>query len=117
MSPDLGRFAVFGVDDMDKVELKLLARPFGADRGERDRVVVADQDVVQLWPDRATGQRSDLAEQPHHLRRACIVTGQRARARDMPDELPRVFRTGNPVITYAAARISSSSSMTSCGVL
>src|SRR5260370_30596856 len=84
MSPDLGRFAVFGVDDMDKVELKLLARPFGADRGERDRVVVADQDVVQLWPDRATGQLSDLAEQPHHLRRACIVTGERARARRLP---------------------------------
>jgi hypothetical protein len=36
MSPDLGHLAVFGVDDMDKVELKLLARPFGADRGERD---------------------------------------------------------------------------------
>ena len=32
-------------------------------------------------------------------------------------ELPRVFRTGNPVTIYAAACISSSSSMTSCGVL
>ena len=30
---------------------------------------------------------------------------------------PRVFRTGNPVTIYAAACISSSSSMTSCGVL
>ena len=32
-------------------------------------------------------------------------------------ELPRVSRTGNPVTIYAAACISSSSSMTSCGVL
>src|SRR6266849_4127563 len=87
MSPDLGRFAVFGVDDVDKVELKLLAGPFGADRGERDRVVVAGQDVVQLWPDRAARQFRDLAQQPPHLRRACIVTGERARARDMPDDV------------------------------
>src|SRR6266852_9545182 len=87
MSPDLGRLAVFGVDDMDEVELKLPARPFGADRGERDRVVVADQDIVQLRPDRATRQLKDLAQQPPHLRRACIVTGERARARDMPDDV------------------------------
>ena len=32
-------------------------------------------------------------------------------------ELPRVFRTGNSAVIYAAACISSSSSMTSCGVL
>jgi hypothetical protein len=32
-------------------------------------------------------------------------------------ELPRVFRTGNAATIYAAASISSSSSMTSCGVL
>jgi hypothetical protein len=32
-------------------------------------------------------------------------------------KLPRVFRTGNHVTIYAAACISSSSSMTSCGVL
>jgi hypothetical protein len=64
MGPDLGRFAVFGVDDMDKVELKLLARPFGADCGERDRVVRAGQDIVQLRLDRATAQRRDLAQQP-----------------------------------------------------
>jgi hypothetical protein len=32
-------------------------------------------------------------------------------------ELPRVFRTGNFAVIYAAACISSSSSMTSCGVL
>ena len=48
MSPDLGRLAIRGVDDVDRVELKLLAGPFGADRGERDRMVIADQDVVQL---------------------------------------------------------------------
>jgi hypothetical protein len=41
---------------------------------------------------------------------------------DHPDvlttrELPRVFRTGNSAVIYAAACISSSSSMTSCGVL
>ena len=34
-----------------------------------------------------------------------------------PDELPRVSRTGNFANIYAAACISSSSSMTSCGVL
>jgi hypothetical protein len=39
-----------------------------------------------------------------------ICTGQ-------PLELPRVFRTGNSAVIYAAACISSSSSMTSCGVL
>ena len=33
---------------MDKIELKLLSRPFGAYGGERDRVVIADQDVVQF---------------------------------------------------------------------
>src|SRR5436309_3543069 len=87
MSPDLGRLAVFGVDDMDKVELKLPARPLGADRGERDRVVSAGQDIVQLRPDRATGQFSDLAEQPGYLRRALVVAGERARARDVPDDV------------------------------
>jgi hypothetical protein len=35
----------------------------------------------------------------------------------MTSELPRVFRTGNPAVIYAAACNSSSSSMTSCGVL
>ena len=35
----------------------------------------------------------------------------------MDFELPRVFRTGNSAVIYAAACISSSSSMTSCGVL
>jgi hypothetical protein len=36
MGPDLGRLAVFSVDDMDEVELKLLARPLGADSREGD---------------------------------------------------------------------------------
>src|SRR5262245_18540043 len=60
-SPDLCRLAICGVDDMDQVELELLAGPFGADRGERDRVVVADQDIVQLGLNGATGQLRDLA--------------------------------------------------------
>jgi hypothetical protein len=52
--PDLGRLAVVGLDDADNVELKLLAGPSGADRAERDGVVVADQDIVQF---RAEGAR------------------------------------------------------------
>src|SRR5215469_1783255 len=87
MSPDLGRLAICGVDDVDQVELKLLAGPFGADRGERDRMVIADQDVMQLRLNRATGQLRDLAKNPHYLRRAVIVTRQRARARHMPDDV------------------------------
>jgi hypothetical protein len=48
---------------------------------------------------------------------SAIVATAHGHAMLMLDELPRVFRTGNPVTIYAAACISSSSSMTSCGVL
>ena len=60
---------------MDNVELKLLSRPLGAYGGERDRVVIADQDVVQLRLDRAPGELGDLAKDPPSPER-CPRTGQ-----------------------------------------
>ena len=87
MGPDLGRLAVFAVDDMDNVVVKLLARPLGPDRSEHDRVIIADQDIVQLMLDRAARQLRDPAKHTHHLRHALIVTGERARAREMPDDV------------------------------
>src|SRR5260370_17964766 len=75
------------MDDVDKIELKLLSRPLGPDGGERHRVVGADQDVVQLRPDRAPGQFGELAKYPHHLGDAFVVAGQRAGAGDKPDDV------------------------------
>ena len=61
------------------------------------------------------------AEYPAARRCGCAGTVDRpaggAGAVGCVTELPRDFRTGKPVIIYAAACISSSSSMTSCGVL
>ncbi len=88
MSPDLGRFAVLDVDDLDKVVLILLTRPFGADCRECDGVSIVGQDVVQLETGRATGERGDLAKQPEHLSRAFAVAGQRAPAGNVPADIP-----------------------------
>ena len=48
---------------------------------------------------------------------AAALAARYARLATRRSEPARVFRTGNPVTIYAAACISSSSSMTSCGVL
>ena len=48
---------------------------------------------------------------------ASMGTAARASVLAAFTELPRVFRTGNSAVIYAAACISSNSSMTSCGVL
>ena len=56
MGPDLGGLAVLGVYDVDDVEVELLAGPLGADRRERDRMVLADQHTVQPRADRAGGE-------------------------------------------------------------
>ena len=97
MSPDLGRLAVFGVDDMDEVELKLLAGPFGADRGERDRVVVAGQDVVQLWPERAARQFRDLARHDFLLEAGFTMFGSSMKELSL-DVLPKMYRSPESVV-------------------
>jgi hypothetical protein len=48
MRPHLCRLAILGVNHVDKLELKLLTSPLGADRDEHDRVVLADQDIMHL---------------------------------------------------------------------
>src|SRR5260221_6476470 len=53
MCPDLGCLAVPDVDDLDHIVLIQLARPFGADRSERDGVVIVSEHVVQLETGRA----------------------------------------------------------------
>ncbi len=73
-----------------------------ADRRERDRVVNADQDIVHLMLDRATSKLTDLAEQPHDLCHAGIVTGERASARKMPEDVRREELIGHGAQVAAA---------------
>ena len=88
MGPDLGCLAAsVAVDDVDDVVLKLLACPLGAERSEHHYVVIAGKDIVQLMLDRAARQFMDLAKHPGHLRQALIFTGERTRAREMPDDV------------------------------
>src|SRR5712692_2232573 len=87
MSPDLGRFAVLDVGDLDKVVLILLARPFGADCRERDGVIIVGKDVVQLETGRGPGELGDLAQQLEHLSHAFVVAGERAPAGNVPADI------------------------------
>ncbi len=64
MSPDLGRFAVLDVGDLDKVVLILLARPFGADCRERDGVSIVGKAVVQVETGRAPESPAILRDSP-----------------------------------------------------
>src|SRR5215469_17612668 len=84
MRPDLRCLAVRCVDDMDKVELDLLACPCGVDGREHNRMVTAYQDIMPLRLDAAPRQLGDHAKMRHHLVRALVVAGERASAGDVP---------------------------------
>jgi hypothetical protein len=82
----------------------------------------AGLDGDEALADRAAPQQDDESEVParyaeHHVSRYPAQVGSISWHLLADGEPPRVFRTGNPVAIYAAACISSSSSMTSCGVL
>src|SRR5258708_2447334 len=54
--------------------------------------------------DRATSKLTDLAEQPHDLCHAGIVTGERASARKMPEDVRREELIGHGAQVAAAGR-------------
>src|SRR5215469_2730176 len=107
--PDLGRLAVSAaMDDMNDVVLELLARPLRADGSEYDRVVIGGQDIVHLMLDSAARQLTHLAKQPRHLRHTVIVTGERASAREMPNDVLDKELVHGAQVTAAESRVSRS---------
>src|SRR6185369_20756 len=87
IGPYLGGLAVRDVEDLHGVVLQAPALALGADRNQRDRVLVAGDHVVHLDGD---GSPAGLicAQKPSlHLIDAVIVTAERALARIMPPDV------------------------------
>ena len=80
----------------------------GGEQAEQLAMVVSEV-FHEPTPDAAVARQATLLE--------ALQAGIVGKLAVLGAELPRVFRTGNSAVIYAAACISSSSSMTSCGVL
>jgi len=75
MTPDLGDLAITDMGRQDRVVFQLPARPLGGDREQRDSVLVAGNDVMQLDLERPPGQLKKPPEELKHVSRAFVVTG------------------------------------------
>jgi len=75
INPDLGCLPVADVPDLDSTILQPLAGPFAAGRVQRDSVLVAGNDVVQLKMERAARELESPAKHRQHLGHAIMVPG------------------------------------------